>query len=190
MTRLSRTTVALLLALALPAISATPHSEAQSQAGGLRILSRDGTRRLSTTAVGGQEYVALDEVAATFGLTMREDRLAGGVTLASGGRSVIITPDQPVVSVDRPAGVADRGAGPAEATAGWCPLDFLQRAVGPALDTRIELRRASRLLVVGDLRVPRVTARVEPSPGSTTVIFDVHPGRTRARHGRGRAARS
>jgi N-acetylmuramoyl-L-alanine amidase len=55
------------------------------------------------------------------------------------------------------------------------PLDFLQRAVGPAVDTRIELRRASRLLVVGDARVPRVNVRHEASPGSTTVIVDITP---------------
>jgi N-acetylmuramoyl-L-alanine amidase len=171
---LSRTTAALLLALALPAISATPHSEAQGQTGGLRILSRDGTRRLNTTTVSGQEYVALDEVAATFGLTVREDRLAGGVTLASGGRSVIITPDQPVVSV---AGrLVSLTAAPVRQNNRWLvPLDLLQRAVGPVLDMRVELRRASRLVVVGDLRVPRASARVEPSPGSAAVIFDITP---------------
>ena len=171
---MSRTTVALLLALALPAVSAIPRPEAQGQPGGLRILSRDGTRRLTTTTIGGQEYVALDEVAATFGLTLREDRLAGGVTLASGGRSVIITADQPVVSVT--GRLVSLTAPPVRQSNRWLiPLDFLQRAVGPLLDMRVELRRTSRLVVVGDLRVPRTAARIEPSPGSAAVIFDITP---------------
>jgi N-acetylmuramoyl-L-alanine amidase len=171
---LNRTTVALLLALALPAISAISRSEAQNQAAGLRVLSRDGARRLNTSTVGGQEYLALDELASTFNLTVREDRLAGGVTLASGGRTVIITADQPVVSV---AGrLVSLTAPPVRQNNRWLvPLDFLQRAVGPLLDTRVELRRTSRLVVLGDLRVPRAAARIEPSPGSAAVIFDITP---------------
>ena len=41
------------------------------------------------------------------------------------------------------------------------PLDFLPRALGPISTARIDLRRPSRLLIVGDLRVPRVTARID-----------------------------
>jgi N-acetylmuramoyl-L-alanine amidase len=160
--------------LALPAISALPRSEAQGQPGGLRVLSREGTRRLNTTTVGGQEFLSLDELASSFGLTLREDRLAGGVTLSSGGRTVIVTADQPVVSVT--GRLVSLTAPPVRQSNRWLvPVDFLQRAVGPLLDTRVELRRASRLVVLGDLRVPRAAARVEPSPGSAAIIFDITP---------------
>jgi N-acetylmuramoyl-L-alanine amidase len=153
--------------------SVAPRSEEQP-AGGLRIIARDGTRMLATTTVGNQEYVALDEVAAAFGLTLREDRLAGGITATAGDRTIIITPDQPVVSA---AGrLVSLPTAPIRQGTRWLvPLDFLTRAVGAALDTRVELRRPSRLVVVGSVRVPRVTARAEPSPGSTTVIVDVTP---------------
>ena len=149
---------ALSVALTLWSSGTSPQLGAQAP-GGLRIVSRDTTRNLATVTANNQEYVALDEVAAAFGLTLREDRLAGGITVVAPKRTVIITLDQPVVSV----------------SGRLVPIEFLQRALGPALDTRIELRRTSRLVLVGDVRVPRVNVRVEPSPSGTTIIADITP---------------
>jgi N-acetylmuramoyl-L-alanine amidase len=61
------------------------------------------------------------------------------------------------------------------------PVDFISRALLPIYDQRLELRRPSRLLIVGDLRVPRVTIRqeqigtgarvtVESTPRATTTV--------------------
>jgi N-acetylmuramoyl-L-alanine amidase len=55
------------------------------------------------------------------------------------------------------------------------PVDFLQRAVGPILEQRIEVRRPARLVIVGDLRVPRVTVRVETTPAGVATSFDISP---------------
>jgi N-acetylmuramoyl-L-alanine amidase len=169
-----RRSTAALLAATIVATAIPPPSQAQAPAGGLRILAREGVRSLPTVAANNQDYVALDDVASAFGLTLKEDRLAGGVTATAGGRTIIITPDQPVVSV---AGrLVSLSTAPVRQGSRWLlPLDFLQRAVGPVVGTRVELRRAARLLVVGDLRVPRVTVRVDASPGSTSVVFDIAP---------------
>ncbi|MBA3271392.1 MAG: N-acetylmuramoyl-L-alanine amidase [Acidobacteria bacterium] len=169
-----RATVALLFALIVLVSGSAPPSAAQAPQSSLRILSREGARALATISLNNQEYVALDDVATTFGLTLVEDRLAGGVTATAGARTIIITPDQPVVSV---AGrLVSLTAAPVRQGNRWLlPLDFLQRALGPALDTRMELRRAARLLVVGDVRVPRVTARVDANAGGTTVTVDTTP---------------
>lgn len=170
---LPRSIAVLLTTVALLAGAALPPAGAQGPTG-LRIVSREGTRALSTVTVNGQEYVALDEVASTFGLTLREDRLAGGVTVTSGPRSIIITADQAVASVS--GRLVSLSAAPVRQGNRWLvPLDFLQRALGPTLETRLELRRASRLLIVGDVRVPRVTTRLEPSPAGATVTFDISP---------------
>jgi N-acetylmuramoyl-L-alanine amidase len=40
---------------------------------------------------------------------------------------------------------------------------------------RLDLRRAARLLIVGDLRVPRVVTRVEAGAASVAVTFDITP---------------
>jgi N-acetylmuramoyl-L-alanine amidase len=169
---LPRPTAFLLIALLVVVGSSSP-SQTQSP-GGLRVVTREGQRSLPIVTLNNQEYVALDEVASMFGLTLREDRLAGGITATAGTRSVIITPDQPVVSVA--ARLVSLSTAPVRQGNRWLvPLDFLQRAVGPALDTRIELRRASRLAVVGDVRVPRVTVRVEPGAAGTTLVADITP---------------
>ena len=170
---LRRSTAHLLIASVVISIAvAVPRTAAQP--GALRILSREGTRTLATSTVNNQEYAALDELATLFGLTLKEDRLAGGITAAAGPRTIIITPDQPVVSV---AGrLVSLSAAPIRQGNRWLvPLDFLQRAVGPAIETRVELRRPSRLVVVGDLRVPRISVRVETLAGGATTSFDASP---------------
>jgi N-acetylmuramoyl-L-alanine amidase len=60
------------------------------------------------------------------------------------------------------------------------PLDFISRALAPVYDSRLELRRASHLLVVGDLRVPRVTIRHEVAGASAHVTFEIQPATTTA----------
>jgi len=167
-------TAALLLGLSLLAGGAPLPSAAQGQQSGLRVLSRQGTRTLPTVTANNQEYVALDDLAQAFSVTFREDQLAGGVTVTAGSRTIIITPDQPVVSV---AGrLVSLPQAPIKQGNRWLlPLDFLSRALGPALDTRIEVRRASRTVLLGDFRMPRVAARVESGPASTVVTFDVTP---------------
>ncbi len=59
--------------------------------------------------------------------------------------------------------------------AGSCPADFLPRALSPALEVRLDLRRAARLLVVGELRVPRVVARIDAGATNVAVTFDITP---------------
>ncbi len=121
--------------------------------------------------------LALDELAAAFQLTVRDD--GGAITVAYKGRSVVLTPDQTIASV---AGrLISLPAAPVRNGSRWLvPLDFVSRALGPIYDTRLELRRTSRLLIVGDLRVPRVTVRHEAAGASSRVTFDVSPAATTA----------
>jgi len=170
---LPRATALLLAALTL-VVAAPPQPAAQPPQSALRVLSRDGTRTLPTVVQNNQEYVALDDLSQAFGLTSREDRLAGGVTVTAGSRSIIVTPDQSVVSVS--GRLVSLNAAPIrQGTRLLLPLDFLPRALGLALDTRLDLRRAGRLLIVGDLRVPRVVTRVESGSTNVSVTFDITP---------------
>src|SRR5881396_3018708 len=66
----------------------------------LTLISRDGRRPVPTTIVSGQELIALDDVATLFQVTVREDALAGGVTLTYRGRTIIASADQPTASVN------------------------------------------------------------------------------------------
>jgi len=150
---------------------------AQTPASQLRLLTREGTKPLPTVVQNNQEYVPLEDLASAFGLTFREDRLAGGLTITVRGRTIILSADQSVVSVG--GRLVSLTTPPVRQGTRWLiPLDFLPRALALAMDTRIELRRAARLLIVGDLRVPRVVARVESSSASTSVTFDSTPPAT------------
>jgi len=55
------------------------------------------------------------------------------------------------------------------------PLEFISRALALIYDTRLELRKPSHLLIVGDLRVPRLTIRYEPLNTSARLTIDAAP---------------
>ena len=124
--------------------------------------------------LNGQEMFALDDLARLFDLTSREDTLAGGLTISTKTQTITLTTGQALASA---AGrVVSLPAPPVKEGRSWfVPIDFVPRALAPALGTRLELRRPSRLIVVGDLRVPRITARIEPLGALTRVTFDVLP---------------
>jgi N-acetylmuramoyl-L-alanine amidase len=138
----------------------------------LTVLSREGRRTLPVTVINNQDYVAVDDLAGPFGTASRE--AAGGLTVTVRGRTIVITADQTVVSaagrlVSLPAPSLRRDNR-------WLvPVDFLPRALAVVLDTRLDWRRGSRLLVVGDLRVPRVVARIESGASGASVTFEISP---------------
>ena len=167
---LSRAGAVVLGALALSLL--VSHLAGQTASAALQVLTRDGRRTLAITTLGSQDMLALDELAAAFQLTVRDD--GGAITVAYKGRSVVLTPDQTIASV---AGrLISLPAAPVRNGNRWfVPLDFVSRALGPIYDTRLELRRPSRLLIVGELRVPRVMVRHEAAGSSARVTFEVSP---------------
>jgi N-acetylmuramoyl-L-alanine amidase len=147
---------------------------ATAQTPSLTVLSREGRKPLPVTTINNQDYVAVDDVNGVFGTTAREDRLAGGLTLTLRGRSIVLSADQNVVSVS--GRLVSLSSPPVRRDNRWfVPAEFLPRAMSLILDTRLDLRRAARLLIVGDVRVPRVVARVDAGTTNVTVTFEVTP---------------
>lgn len=147
----------------------------QGAASSLQLLSRDGRQSIPLTAAGGQEMIALDDLAAAFQLTVRDD--GGAITVAYKGKSVVLTPDQTIASVG--GRLISLPAPPTRSGNRWLvPLDFISRALASIYDVRLDLRRQSRLLVVGDLRVPRVTVRAEAGGNLGRTTIDVVPAAT------------
>ena len=138
----------------------------------LTLLSREARRTVPVALVGDQEFIALDDLAGAFQLAVREE--AGAVTVSYRGRTVVLTPNQPLASV---SGRLVSLPGPLTRTGNrWLvPVEFINRALAPIYDTRLDLRRQSRLVVIGDLRVPRITVAVDNSAAATRFTFDINP---------------
>ena len=151
-----------------------PHAQGTAPASPLTLISRDGRRPVPTTILNGQEFIALDDVASLFQLTVREDVLAGGVTISYKGRTIVASADQAMASVNGrvvtlPAPVLRSGRRL------LVPVDFIPRALAPIYDSPIDLRRASRLLIVGTIRVARVTVRIDAVGPPTRAIVEITP---------------
>src|SRR5918993_280427 len=148
--------------------------QAAAQTPVLTVLSRDGRKPVPINAINNQEYVAVDDVNTAFGTTSREDRAAGGLIITARGQSIVLTADQNVVSVagrlaSLPAPVLRRD------NRWFVPVDFLPRALSQAIATRIDYRRGVRLLIVGEMRVPRVVARIDAGTTNVAVTFEITP---------------
>ena len=169
-----RGTAAGSLAILVLLLASLPHAQGTAPATPLTLLSRDGRRPVPTIVLGGQELIALDEVASLFQVTVREDTLAGGLTITYKGRTILVSNDRPMASV---SGRVVALPSPAVRSGGrwFVPLELLPRALSPIHDTRIDVRRTARLLVVGDLRVPRVTGRIDASGPPTRATIEIAP---------------
>ena len=138
------------------------------------VLSAEGRRPLPTRLISGQEMFALDELTKLFDLTVREDSLAGGLTVTARTQSIVLTPGQSLASVG--GRLISLPAPPAREGRSWfVPVDFVPRALAPALGTPVELRKPSRLILVGGIRVPRIAGSVENLGAMVRLTLDVAP---------------
>jgi N-acetylmuramoyl-L-alanine amidase len=163
-----------LVALFCIALAIPPQAQDTSAPAPLTLVSKDGRRTVPTVINNGRELIALDDLAAFFSVTVREDALAGGFTISYRGKTIVASADQPMASVDGrivtlPSPVVRSGRR-------WLvPVEFMPRALGPIYDQKIDLRRPARLLLVGDLRVPRVAARIDAAGPPTRATIAINP---------------
>ena len=96
------------------------------------------------------------------------------MTVSYKGKTIVLTPDQALASV---AGrLVSLPAPPSRSGRRWLvPVEFISRALALIYDARLDLRKPSHLLVVGDLRVPRVTVRYDRSATPARLTIDATP---------------
>ena len=99
-----------LLALALLAPSVIELASQTPSPTPLTMLSRDGRRAIPLALVNNQEFVAVDDLAAIFQLSVREDAL-GALTITYKDKTIVLT-NQALASVGGPARLAPRAGGP------------------------------------------------------------------------------
>lgn len=164
------------LVLALGAIAAVLVATPSTQTGSYTVHASDGQpRTLPFRTDGNVDVVALEQVASLFGLTLAEDAVVGGLTVRGRGQTILLIPGQAFASigpgriVSLPAPVAREG------DAWYVPIEFLRLAVGPALNTRVDVRRSSHRIVVGDVRLPQVAAHFERQGPAGRLVLNVQP---------------
>ena len=163
----------LCVALTLAVAGTAPVAQGPSPAP-ITIVSPQGRRSLTVTTVNGGDYLSLEDVAATLGLTLRDDRVTGTTTVTAGGRSAVLTPERNVVSAQ--GRLVSLAAPPLRQDGRLIVTpEFVTRVVGVLLDRRVDFRRAGRLFVIGDLRVPRVVVRAEFAASAAQVTFEIAP---------------
>jgi len=139
------------------------------------VISREGRRTVQAVVDGEQDMLRVEDLIAVFQLTVREDRGNNALTVTHAGRTVVLSLDQGLASLG--GRLVSLAAPPARDGGRWVvPADFVSRALPLISDTKVELRRSSRLILVGDVRVPRLTARLEPAGTATRVTLDLAPG--------------
>jgi N-acetylmuramoyl-L-alanine amidase len=156
---------------------AQPQAPGQAQQPGARrvwhVLTTAGSQPLPVTVANGREYVSSADLSGIFGLVLREDR-AGGLVVTQAGRTIVVSLTQGLASIE--GRVVSLPGPPVRQGSTWLlPIEFIERALAPGSTPRIDVRRRSSLIVVGSLSVPAVTARAEPVPNGTRIVFVVSP---------------
>ena len=156
------------------ALAPATRAQAPVTAAPYTVLSREGRRPLPARVINGQEMFALDDLAKLFELSVREDTAAGGITVSSRGQTIVLSPAQGLASVG--GRLVSLPAPPVRDGRAWfVPVDFVPRALATALGIRIELRKPSRLLLSGDVRVPRLAGRIEALGVLARLTLEVAP---------------
>jgi N-acetylmuramoyl-L-alanine amidase len=138
------------------------------------VVSADGRRTVAAVLVGEQEMLRLDELAPLLQLTVREDRAAKALTVSRGTNAAVLSLDQGLASIG--GKILALAAPPVRDGSRWLVSpDTVSRALAPIAGVRTDVRRASRLIVLGDLRVPRVTVQQEPGGPPTRLAIDIVP---------------
>ncbi len=159
--------------LACTLVAAYPASLAQSAT--YLVYTADTKRPLPFRVVNGVDMATLDQIASMFGLTVAQDALVGGFTVRGKGQTILLIPGQSFASIG-PGRIVSLPAPVQRDRNTWIvPVDFLAKAVGPAQNVRVDVRRSTHTILVGDVRLPQVSARFERQGPNARLTFEIQP---------------
>ena len=140
----------------------------------LRLVAADGSRPLPTILSGDTELIAFDDLASVFKVAVREDAVARAFTVGYKGKTIVLSQNQALASIG--GRLVSLPASPVRLNNRWyVPVEFIGRALSLVYDTPLELRKASRLVIMGSLRVPRVVVHHDVAGAQARVTLDVVP---------------
>ena len=167
-----RRALTLVVAVLLAAVSLA--GQGAPPASPLRLVSSAGTRPIPTIQNGDTELVALDDLTALFAVTVKEDAVARAFTVTYKGKTVVLSQNQALASIS--GRLVSMPASPAKISNRWyVPVEFIGRALSLVYDSPLELRKASRLVILGPLRVPRVVVHHDATAPQGRITIDLVP---------------
>jgi N-acetylmuramoyl-L-alanine amidase len=136
-------------------LAAVPTAVLAASSEPIVVLLEGQRREIAPVTRGEAELVPLGPIIAGLGITVHNDQRAGAVTLTYQGREASLYNKKSVASV---GGDLRLLSSPALLEGGlWLlPVDGVPRLLGPLLGKRAEWRPGSRVLIVGNVAVPRV----------------------------------
>jgi N-acetylmuramoyl-L-alanine amidase len=154
------------------------HPASQTPPNTYTVIAADGRHSLPFRTSGNTDLLPLDQLTTLFGATIQEDAVAGGLVVVARGQRLALTPGQSLASISGLM-VSLSGAVVRDGQTWQVPIDFLSRALGPALNLRIDVRRGARLILVGDVRVPQIVSRFERQGANGRLTIEAQPATTR-----------
>jgi N-acetylmuramoyl-L-alanine amidase len=137
------------------------------------LLLESGRREVTPLVRGGAELIALDQVvqAVGGGLAVSGDPRGISVKLTYEGREVVLYHGKSLASV---GGELRLLSSPALFENGrWLvPVDSMPRVLGSLLDTRVDWRAASRVLVIGNVPAPKIDVKTFVSGDTVRVVLE------------------
>jgi N-acetylmuramoyl-L-alanine amidase len=136
------------------------------------VLLTEGQRReIAPSVRGNAELIPLDFILAGRNVATRVDAGAGSLTLTFQGRELVFYSRKSLASL---GGDLRLLSSPVVHEDGrWLvPVDAVPRLIGPLLGVPAEWRAASRVLVLGDVSVPRVHVTTFVSGDAVRVVLD------------------
>ena len=138
------------------------------------LYTADSRRSIAFRSAGSTDLVSLELLSGLFGLKIEEDTGVGGVTIATRGQRIFAFPGQSFVRVGERV-ISLPGQIQRDRNTWMVPVEFLSMALGPAVGTRVEVRRESKLILVGDVRVPKISGTLDRNGPGARLQLDVQP---------------
>lgn len=138
------------------------------------VVTPDVRRSIPSKSIGGIDMLALDQLAPVFGFALREDTLARGMTITTSRQAIVLTAGQAGASVGGRV-ISMSSAVARDGRSWYVPVDFLSRILAPASGQRIEIRPISRTILVGDVKWPQVSVRLDRQGAGVRVASDIQP---------------
>jgi N-acetylmuramoyl-L-alanine amidase len=135
------------------------------------VLLEGQRREVLPVARGDAEYVPIEQVLPAVGVRIHSDPAGGAVTLSTQGREVALYNKKSLASVGGELRLLNA---PALLEDGrWqVPVESVARLLGPLLGVPVDYRKASRVLVIGNVSVPRVSVTSFVSGDSVRVVLE------------------